>query len=91
MRLSILAAAHRSHDADPQFTPREAEIVGLIGEGMSNKDIACQLGTLDANCRSRRWRNRTAFSLPMASGSSDNRGSCVASVDERHSWTFSTE
>lgn len=43
-RLGALAATHRSHTSPNGLTRREHEIIGLIDQGLSNKDIASRLG-----------------------------------------------
>jgi DNA-binding NarL/FixJ family response regulator len=42
-RVAALAAAHRASPASPNLTARELEILTLVDEGMSNKQIARRL------------------------------------------------
>ena len=40
----MLVAAPDASDAESALTPREVEVLGLLAEGASNKDIARRLG-----------------------------------------------
>jgi DNA-binding NarL/FixJ family response regulator len=46
-RDNSVAENHRSHVADDSLTRREGQIVGLLRQGLTNKEIARQLGVME--------------------------------------------